>query len=346
MNNTDNLTEKRHLVILGAGASIATIYEGDRYGNKIPAMDNFISKANLSDLLDELDLKTKSKNLEDIYAEIHSRTDCTNLRVELEKKIEDYLSAFKLPDNPTIYDMLILSLRGKDAIATFNWDPMLVEAYNRVNKITKDLPELLFLHSFISAGFCKIHNTFGLIQYNCPRCNKPFQKVPLLFPHKEKDYTSDTFINEQWSILKQYLRESEIITIFGYSAPPSDKSAIALFKEGFENGRKRTFDCIEIIDVKKKSELLHTWSHFIEKVGNYSLVYTPTKDYEEDVISKKDFFDSLIAEFPRRSVEGYRKRINGWWNGGTTKLTPDLSFVELTELIKPLIEEEVDIPKR
>jgi len=343
MNNTEDLTDKRHLVILGAGASIATIKEGDRYGNKISAMDNFISKANLSDILDEVDLETQSNNLEDIYAEMHSRIDCTDLRIELERKIEDYLRGFKLPENPKIYDMLILSLRGKDAIATFNWDPMLIEAYNRVNKITKDLPELLFLHSFISAGFCKSHNTFGLIQYNCPKCNKPFQKVPLLFPYKEKDYSSDTFINEQWNILKQYLGESEIITIFGYSAPPSDKSAIALFKEGFENGRKRTFDCIEIIDVKKRSELLDTWSHFIEKDGNFSLIYTPTKDYEEDEITKKDFFNSLIAEFPRRSVEGYKKRIGGWWNGGTKRLTPDLSFVELKELINPIIDEEVDI---
>lgn len=28
----------------------------------------------------------------------------------------------------------------------------------------------------------------------------------------------------------------------------------------------------------------------------------------------KSFFDSLLAEFPRRSVEGYYKRnIEGWW---------------------------------
>ncbi|MHA1748548.1 MAG: hypothetical protein ACTSXN_02865 [Promethearchaeota archaeon] len=33
-----------------------------------------------------------------------------------------------MTESPTIYDYLILSLRKKDVIATFNWDPLLVQA--------------------------------------------------------------------------------------------------------------------------------------------------------------------------------------------------------------------------
>jgi hypothetical protein len=74
-------------------------------------------------------------------------------------------------------------------------------------------------------------------------------------------------------------------------------------------------------------------------------IITDPKDYEEDEITNKDFFNSLIAEFPRRSVEGYEKRnSDGWWGQGAKRLTPDLSFVELKELINPIIYEEVDIP--
>jgi hypothetical protein len=50
--------------------------------------------------------------------------DCNNVKEELEKVIWDYMCDFVLPDEPTVYDYLVMSLTSKDLIATFNWDPI------------------------------------------------------------------------------------------------------------------------------------------------------------------------------------------------------------------------------
>jgi hypothetical protein len=34
----------------------------------------------------------------------------------------------EIPDHVTLYDELLLTLRSKDLIATFNWDPLLLQA--------------------------------------------------------------------------------------------------------------------------------------------------------------------------------------------------------------------------
>ena len=41
----------------------------------------------------------------------------------------DYFSSLALPEHPSIYDYLVLGLRPKDVIATFNWDPFLMLAH-------------------------------------------------------------------------------------------------------------------------------------------------------------------------------------------------------------------------
>ena len=62
-------TKKRpHLFILGAGATKATIPNGDKNGRQSPVMDNFLQEIGLSDLLKEVILKTQSNNIENILA--------------------------------------------------------------------------------------------------------------------------------------------------------------------------------------------------------------------------------------------------------------------------------------
>ena len=58
---------RRHTVILGAGATIAAIPTGDKNGKKSSDMNGLIEKLHLEDILDGIELKTKSDNLEDIY---------------------------------------------------------------------------------------------------------------------------------------------------------------------------------------------------------------------------------------------------------------------------------------
>lgn len=167
-------------------------------GKSCPTMNEAIEQVGLDGILKGFMLETKSRNLEDIYSELFRRGDeCKNARIAMEKKLYEYFSNVQLPSFLTIYDLLILSLTEKDCIVSFNWDSLLIQAYNRVAKITRNRPEILFLHGNVGAGVCKDCMTFGLIQNYCRKCGKPYNVVPLLYPVEQKDYNSDIFIRDQ-----------------------------------------------------------------------------------------------------------------------------------------------------
>lgn len=55
----------------------------------------------------------------------------------------------------------------------------------------------------------------------------------------------------------------------------------------------------------------------------------------------RSLLDTLISEFPRRSIEGYTKRyIEGWWGNSTLTLKECTSFSMLRQLFEPLIVNE------
>ncbi|MFR9207457.1 MAG: hypothetical protein ACLVKR_03700 [Lachnospiraceae bacterium] len=110
---------KRHTVILGAGATIAAIPDGDKNGRRSSVMSGLIKKLNLQEVMKSIELKTKGDNLEDIYSELYSRSECTHATEELERRLYNYFETLKLPDEPTVYDLLILSLTEKDVIPSF-----------------------------------------------------------------------------------------------------------------------------------------------------------------------------------------------------------------------------------
>ena len=144
-----------HVVILGAGATIATIPNGDKHGNPCSVMHGFVKNLGLESILANVELCTKSENIEDIYSELYERGDeCKDVREQLEDAIFEYFSKLQLPDDITIYDKIVLALTNKDIIATFNWDPLLIQAYNRARKLTDNLPMLTFLHGNVAAGYC------------------------------------------------------------------------------------------------------------------------------------------------------------------------------------------------
>ena len=137
-----------HVVILGTGASRATLPDGDKNGRKVPLMNDFVEVLNLSEILNKTNIDFEKMNFEDIYDQIYSDIKYSTIRQEIEVVIYDYFSSLELPDTPTIYDHLILSLREKDVIATFNWDPLLTQAYRRNAKKVK-LPRFLFHNSTV-----------------------------------------------------------------------------------------------------------------------------------------------------------------------------------------------------
>lgn len=327
MNEYEKLMKLRpHVVLLGAGASIAAIPNGDANGRRTSVMDGFIEKLGMKELLESVKLDTKSNNLEDIYSELSEVDDCVDVIKSLENSIHKYFSSLTIPDEVTIYDLLLLSLREKDVIATFNWDPLLLQAYNRVHNITPNLPQLLFLHGNVLVGLCEEHKRGGILGSLCPVCHRELMPSKLLYPIKNKNYTADGFIADNWNAVAAYMKRAYVVTIFGYSAPKTDEGAISLLKKAWGSKEERNLEEIEIIDIKPEDELYSSWEQFIH-----------THHYQVF----NNFFDSVIAKYPRRSCDAtFDRLMNVKFLDETKGLKDKMSFNDLENYFKPLLVEE------
>lgn len=272
--------DRPHLVILGAGASVAAFPNGDANGRKLPTMANFIKTLNIKELKER-----ENENIENVYSELAEHKGNEEILTSLEFHIRQYFSSLDLPPYPTLYDHLILSLSEKDAIATFNWDPFLFKACKRIReKITNQVPQLIFLHGNVAIKVDHTHKKIVDALNHSPN----LKDSPLLYPINKKNYTQDPFINSSWKSVKNFLEEAYIITIFGYSAPSSDYAAMKLLNEAFNNNETKEQLEFEIIDIKEKEELRQTWEPFI---------------HDHHFRTSNDFYESLIAKFPRRTCE-------------------------------------------
>lgn len=318
-----------HVVILGAGASCATIPDGDKNGKKISAMNGFIEKLGLQSILSKVEIHTTSENLEDIYMELdersHNETECMSVKVELEEKIREYMSDYQLPDEPTIYDFLIMSLTKKDIIATFNWDPLLVQAYGRALKYTDNLPNMAFLHGNVAVGYCEVDNIMGNVGNRC-KCGKILEPTKLLYPIKNKDYSSDIAILKSWKSLQNALEVAYMITIFGYSAPKSDVEAIAMLKKAWGSVDDRSLEEIEIVNIGDEESVIESWNEFIH-THHYSY--------------HTSFFDTTLAKFPRRSCEAtFDRLMNCFFLDGEKGFKYGMTFSDINQLTYKLICDE------
>lgn len=305
--------QKPHVVILGAGASFASFPNGDRHGFKLPLMNNLVDIVGLTDLLSKLRLNLDINNFENIYDQLYQNNDYRLVREELEKKVYNYFSSLQIIDDPTIYDHLLLSLRKKDVVATFNWDPFLIQSFCRNSKRFK-LPRLLFLHGNVRVGCCETDKVVGIIGNCCRKCGNVFLPTKLLYPISEKNYHLNGFISSQWEELNWYLQNAFMITIFGYGAPQSDISAINLMKSAWGDINQREMEQTEIIDIKSEDDLYNTWKPFIH-----------THHYK----THSSFYDSWISNHPRRTGEAY---INQYYHAQFIDNNPipkELPFPEL-----------------
>ena len=185
-----------HVVILGAGASIAsTIRNPELSGKKLPSMDNFIEVVGLQDIVDSLDDRLRAQNFELLYSNLHENKPESDEIKEIERRVIDYFKDMKLPKEPTIYDHLVLSLRPRDLIATFNWDPFLFQAFNRNHEFTKDLPLMSFLHGSVSIGYSSEDKRCGPAGMQLRVDGGYFKPTKLLYPVKQKNYNDDEFIS-------------------------------------------------------------------------------------------------------------------------------------------------------
>ena len=168
-----NVNHAPHVVLLGAGASIAAYIEWGSIGSKLPSMQDLIEVLELKLLIEESGFETKNLNFEAFYDDITSSRKHEELRIEIENKTYDYFSSMSLPDSPTIYDYLILSLREKDLIASFNWDPFLIQACVRNEVVTAtSRPRIAFLHGNVMIGVCEKDRVSGINGRICPQCHK------------------------------------------------------------------------------------------------------------------------------------------------------------------------------
>lgn len=338
VNNIIEIFSKRpHLVILGAGASKAAIPNGDKNGRCICTMQDLVEKLSLDSLWSRVELSTTSSNIEDIYTELYEKEGCEDIIKEINSSIINFFMPFNLLEEPTIYDLLVLSLTKKDCIASFNWDPLLIQARIRNERITDNLPNIIFLHGNVSMGYCPTCGNFGSFGQICPEHNLFFRNSPLLYPIRQKDYVSNPAINKQWRGFDQMVANAALITIFGYSAPKTDVEAVKRMENAFlRYGRKqRTLDLITIIESPglSKYDISDNWKHFINLT-------------DVDFYFSTSFFETILADYPRRSVEMYiNEKVKGsiWKDHHSYDMHTTYSFDSLKSLLSPLLEEELAI---
>jgi len=320
-------SDKPHVVILGAGASRAVCPNGDKNGKKLPLMRDLIDCLNLKPKLKEWDINP-NQNFEDIFSNLYEKEEFEKTR-ELEYLVWTYLEKLRLPDKPTIYDHLVLSLRDKDFIASFNWDPLLLHAYHRNSNQGIELPRLAFLHGNVRQGFCEEHKRVNYLGTNCERCQKPLRPTKLLYPIKKKNYSENEVIKIQWNRLSTHLDYAFMLTIFGYSGPKTDEEAINIIKKHWTE--QRFLDDTHFITDQNENKTYEHWKSFVN--SHHFRIHN-------------DFYKSVLANYPRRTFE------NSWTNNAEAKFTEEnpipinLDFPELWKWYHQFTEAEKDFRKK
>jgi hypothetical protein len=209
-----NVNYSPHVVILGAGASLAACPHGDANGLRLPVMANLVPTLGLEPLLARAGVGVSvSGNFELIYDRIASDDGYRDVRLEVEALVQRYFASLQLPKDVTLYDQLLLSLRPKDLVATFNWDPFLLQAYARNRHMRP--PRVVFLHGNVYLGYCPEHRAKGYLTQTCETCGRPFHPSPLLFPITRKDYRSHPLLSGEWDELAATLEHAYLLTILG-----------------------------------------------------------------------------------------------------------------------------------
>ncbi len=313
-----------HVVICGAGASVAAFPNGDVNGQEIPVMGNLVELVGLHEVFSKYGISPLEQNFENIYSKIYEKEPDTPLLTEIDKIVYDFFSNLCLPDYPTLYDHLILSLRSKDVIATFNWDPFLFDAWER-NRYKISVPKIVHLHGNVRIGYCIEHKVHGEINQLCLECNKKLTPSKLLYPISNKNYSDDPYIKSEWEYVKDKLADAFTITIFGYSAPNSDKEAFELMNQAWKRKSERKLTEIEFIDIKDTEILTEQWKQF---------------RYTHHYHHFKNFYESWIPNHPRRTCEAilaptfYGKFVDEY------PLPNEYGFDDLFDWIEPLIHAE------
>jgi len=328
-----NVNHAPHVVLLGAGASIAAYLDWGSIGNKLPSMQDLIEVLDLKLLIEESGFETESLNFEAFYDDLASTGKHEELRVEIENRTYKYFSSLSLPDSPTIYDYLILSLREKDLIASFNWDPFLIQAYMRNEVVTATRrPRIAFLHGNVMIGVCEKHRVSGVNGRACSKCHELLNPSRLLYPVKHKDYNTDPFIKGEWDALRTYLNNAYYLTVIGYSAPKTDVEARELMLEVWKENKSLELAEVDVIGRPggDREKIEKSWEEFF--FSHHYGIY-------------EDIFQSYLFSQPRRSCDAFASAtlmVDPWHSNPFPRFE---TINELQEWVLPLIKEEEEFEK-
>ena len=314
-------SDKPHVVILGAGASRAVCPEGDKNRKKLPLMSDLVKCVGLEPKLREWEINPE-QNFEDIFSDLFDSGKFEKT-IELEEIISIYFNKLELPNSPTIYDHLILSLRDKDCVASFNWDPLLLQAYRRNSNRGINLPRLVFLHGNVMQGYCEADGRINYLRRTCEICKKPLTPTKLLYPIKKKNYLKSKITKTNWKRLSSHLDHAFMLTIFGYSGPKTDEEAINMINEHWT--AERFLDDTNFITNQSEDNTYLHWKDFIGE--KHFQIYN-------------NFYESELSKYPRRTLE------NSWVNNAEamfTEMNPipqEFNFTDLWNWCRQFTEAE------
>ena len=289
LRNSPSAEPPPHVVILGAGASRAAFPHGDAQSTFVPLMSELdrVAGNGWRSLIEEA--QPLGDNFEERFAYLKESGRYTDRVAEVEADLASYFGAMTLPDEPTLYDHMVLGLRGQDTIATFNWDPFLLLAYKRhVSRFsTGRLPDLRFLHGCVVYASCEEHDVLGYVGGQCPDCGKALRSGKPVYPDKQKDYVSDPLLRREWDTVLHKVERAFHLTIFGYSGPVTDGKARLLLERAWQPA-DRKIDHLEVIDLESTDVLYDRWRKLIPF---------------SHLLAHRHWHDSSIAKWPRRTNE-------------------------------------------
>lgn len=282
-------------------------------------MKDFVETIGLEDTLEQSPVAWRGRDFEAVYADLAQRDDCLKVSRALEEQIHDYFSSMFLPATPTLYDHLLLSLRPKDGVATFNWDPLLFEAAVRLQPIVK-MPHLMFLHGNVAIGYCAQDREKGNAAGSCSHCRRPYTPSRLLYPVVDKNYASDIAIELDWREFASGLHQAYVVTVFGYGAPPADAAAYDALRIAWGPAIDRNLEEFEFVDTAPEDELVSRWRQFI--LGQHYRTCA-------------DFYESTLGQHPRRSCEAVWAQLQEMEQFEPDPIPKHAGFAELNEWIEP-----------
>lgn len=311
------------MVILGAGASKATAPKGDRQGRELPVLANLAEVVGVAQAIAKAGVGDAS-DFEALYDQLVADNSHPELVRLIQRSVWRYFADLELPDGATIYDFLLLALRQNDLIASFNWDPLLVQAYCR-NAHVGSLPRIIFLHGNVGIGYCEVDRVVGYSDDSCGTCGRAFVPSQLLYPVRQKDYNVNPLIKSEWEVLSRNLAYAYMLTIFGYSAPSTDVEARDIFLNAWRGNAHFELAQINIVDIRPRRDLVRAWRPFFCR---------------EHFAIHRTIFTSWLFRNPRRSCEALAMATlqNNPW---AVNLFPRFrKLSSLQEWVAPLVAEE------